>query len=80
MLKVIAAASAPLLINVGSGLDEVLRGGSVSGSAIDGRLIPDGKDDDCEADSVAGCVGLAILLEKTIVVIVVGSRVAVDDV
>jgi hypothetical protein len=80
MLKVMAAASAPLLIKVGSDFGEVLRGGSVSGSANDGRLVTDGKDDDCEIDAVVDCVGLAILLEKTTVVFVAAGRVAVDSV
>jgi hypothetical protein len=80
MLKVMAAASAPLLIKVCSDFGEVLRGGSVSGSANDGRLVTDGKSDDCEEDTAVYCVGLAILLEKTIVVLVAADRVAVDNV
>jgi hypothetical protein len=80
MLKVMAAASAPLLIKVCSDFGEVLRGGSVSGSATDGRLVTDGKKDDCDIDTVVYCVGLAILLEKAIVVSVAAGRVAVDNV
>lgn len=60
MLKVMAAASAPLLISVGSG--RVRRGAS---SSPTGTPVIVGRCDDTSEIVVAGCVGRAILLEKT---------------
>lgn len=60
MLRVMAAASAPLLIKVGSG--RVRRGGS---SSATGTPLKDGRGDaDAETELEAGCVGLTILVEK----------------
>lgn len=61
MLSVMAAASAPLLINVGCG--RVRRGGSSSPIGTPVRL-GDG-DSDVEIEVGSGCVGRAILLENT---------------
>lgn len=60
MLRVTAAASAPLLISVGSGL--VRRGGSFSSVGL--PVKPGGGGGSIEIVVVAGCVGRAILLEK----------------
>lgn len=60
MLKVMAAASAPLLINVGSG--RVRRGGS---SSPTGTPLIVGAFVDTTEIVLEGCVGRAILVEKT---------------
>jgi|SRR5690242_8757008 len=60
ILKVIAAASAPLLIKVGSG--RVRRGGLSSPTGSPVRV--GGVSDATELELVKGCVGRAILLEK----------------
>lgn len=60
ILKVIAAASAPLLIKVGSG--RVRRGGSSPPTGTPVRV--GGVSDDAELELVKGSVGRAILVEK----------------
>lgn len=59
ILSVMAAASAPLLIRVGSG--RVLRGGSFSSAELP---VEPGGGGNNDAVVVTGCVGRAILLEK----------------
>lgn len=75
MLKVIAAASAPLLINVGSG--RVRRGGSSSPTGTPVRV--GGGSDDGEIELEMGCVGRAILLEKIREIVDVGDTGDVGD-
>lgn len=75
ILRVIAAASAPLLISVGSG--RVLRGVSFSSAGL--PVTPeDGCSGNNETVVMLGCVGRAILLERSWVVLVVEELVEND--
>jgi len=65
ILRVTAAASAPLLISVGSG--RVLLGGSLSSAGF--LVNPGGGGGSTEIVVVRGCVGRATFVEKSFVVL-----------
>lgn len=76
MLRVIAAASAPLLINVGSG--RVCRGGSSSSTGTPVTL--GGGGGNTETVVVTGCDGRPVLPEKTCEDVEAGEKGEASDV